>query len=100
MLVSTDLEDVYNGPDLTNLKKYFEQLEDDNKSDDRCMDSQSVDTYNLFDLQFPYGIKGDQITEAEVFGLKPYKTLVTSYQYGFELFKETIAEVKCFLQER
>lgn len=100
MLVSTNLEDAYNGSDLANLKEYFVSLGDDNKSDDRRMDSQSIDMYDLFDLRFPYGIKENQITEAEIFGLKPYKTLVTSYQYGFELFKEAIAEVKCFLQER
>ncbi len=96
MLTSTSLEAVYIGPDLAGFKWYFEVLKNDNESSDRCNDS--VDVYDLFDLQFPNSVKGDQI--AEVFGLKSYKVLVLSNHYGFELFKETMSEVKEFLQER
>lgn len=90
MLISTNLEDVYIGPSLVGFKRYFEVLRDDDKSND------NQSGYTLFDLEFPNSVKGDQI--AKVFGLELYKTLAVSC-YGFELFKETVPEVKEFLRE-
>ena len=94
--MTVDLESVYTGTDLTGLKDYFEEVEYEGKQDASCMDSQSIDLYDLHDLLRGCGDR----TEQEVFGLEPYKTLATSYEFGFELFEADVEETKKVLEAR